>query len=136
MYDDLFLHYKIERGVYPGFESDTIFSLNAISNTVVPLDECEVEVEEAKLKYLQERKEGSMKRTGLLSITKEDLQAKIRERLASNYIFNMVFMAEHNTMKFNTVLNLIPQDTAKLIKLTVSLEYKPSEKRVRLITMF
>jgi hypothetical protein len=136
MYNDLFLHYKIERGVYPGFESDTIFSLNAISSTVVPLDECEVEVEEAKLKYLQERKEGSMRRSGLLSVTREELQAKIRERLASNYIFNMAYAAEHRTMKFNTVLNFVPADAAKLVKLTVSLEYKPSEKRVRLITMF
>jgi len=54
MYNDLFLHYKIERGVYRGFESDTLFSLNSISSTVVGLGECEVEVEEAKLQYLQE----------------------------------------------------------------------------------
>jgi hypothetical protein len=136
MYSDLFLHYKIERGVYPGFESDTFFSLNAISSTVVPLDECEVEIEEAKLQYLQEKKEGSMKKSGLLSLAREEVQAKIRERLASNYIFNMTYIAEHETMKFNTVLNFIPDDKTRLVKLTISLEYKPSEKRVRLITMF
>jgi hypothetical protein len=136
MYNDLFLHYKIERGVYPGFESDTLFSLNSISSTVVPLDECEVEVEEAKLRYLQERKEGSMKKSGLLSLSREELQAKIRERLASNYIFNMAYTAEHETMKFNTVLNFMSEEAEKLVKLTISLEYKPSEKRVRLITMF
>jgi hypothetical protein len=136
MYNDLFLHYKIERGVYPGFESDTLFSLNAISSTVVPLNECEVEVEEAKLKYLQEKKEGSMKKSGLLSLAREEVQAKIRERLASNYIFNMVYAGKHETMKFNTILNFMPEDATRLVKLTASLEYKPSEKRVRLITMF
>jgi hypothetical protein len=130
------LHYKIERGVYPGFESDTLFSLNSISSTVVALDECEVEVEEAKLQYLQEKKEGSMKRSGLLSVSREGLQTKIRERLASNYIFNMTYTPEHETMKFNTILNFTPEGAGKLVKLTVSLEYKPSENRVRLITMF
>ena len=136
MYNDLFLHYKIECGVYPGFELDMTFSLNAISSTVVPLDDCEVEVEEAKLKYLREHKKGSMKKSGLLAVAKEELQDKIRERLASNYIFNMAYIAEHHTMKFNTVLNFTSGDPARLVKLTASLEYMPSEKRVRLITMF
>jgi hypothetical protein len=136
MYNDLFLHYKIERAVYPGFESDTLFSLNAISSTVVPFDECEVEVEEAKLGYLRKEKEGSMKKSGLLSLGREELQTKIRERLASNYIFNMAYIPEHATMKFNTILNFMPKDAKKLVKLTASLEYKPSERRVRLITMF
>ncbi len=136
MYNDLFLHYKIERGVYPGFESDTLFSLNAISNSVVPLEECEVIVEDPKLRYLQEQKEGSMKKSGLLPLTREEVQAKIRQRLAENYIFNMSYAPEHQTMKFNTILNFTPADVKKPIKLTVSLKYEPSIKRVRLITMF
>jgi hypothetical protein len=40
--DDLFgvlLSYKIERPVFPGFESDTEFALNAISPTPMPLDD-------------------------------------------------------------------------------------------------
>ncbi len=58
-------------------------------------------------------------------------------RLADNYIFNMTYMAEHETMRFNTILNFIMREGAgKLVKLTVALEYKPSENRVRLITMF
>jgi hypothetical protein len=77
-----------------------------------------------------------MKKSGIISIGREELQAKIRERLASNYIFNMEYLAEHETMKFNTILNFIPEDTERLVKLTVSLEYKPSNKRLKLITMF
>ncbi len=136
MYNDLFLHYKIERGVYPGFESDMTFSLNAVSSSIVPLDECEVLVEEAKLKYLQEQKEGSMKKSGLLPLTREEVQVKIRQRLASNYIFNMVYVPEHETMKFNTILNFNPEGIEWPVKLMVALEYEPSIKRVRLITMF
>jgi hypothetical protein len=136
MYNDLFLHYKIERAVYPGWEADTLFSLNSISSTVVPLDECEVEVEEARLRYLHQCKEGSMKKSGLLSVSREELQAKIRERLGDNYIFNMTYTAEHETTKFNTILNFKPEGVEKLVKLTAALKYKPSENRVELITMF
>jgi hypothetical protein len=135
-YHDLFLHYKIERGVYPGFESDTLFSLNAISSVVVPLNECEVQVEDAKLGYLREHKEGSLKRSGLLATSREQLEESLRQRLAENYIFNMVYTPEHGTMKFNTVLALYPEDTEKCFKLLVALEYKPLSKVVRLITMF
>jgi len=136
MYADLFLSYKIERAVYPGFESDTVFSLNSISSTVVPLDECAVEIEEAKLHYLREKKGGSMKKSGMISLAREEVQTKIRERLASNYIFNMAFIPEHQAMKFNTVLNFMAEKAGKLVKLTVSLEYRPLERRLRLITMF
>jgi hypothetical protein len=133
---DLFLNYKIECAVYPGFESDTLFSLNSISNTVVPLEDCEVQVEELKLQYLVEKKQGSLKKAGMVSITKGELEVKIRERLANNYIFNMSYLEAHETMKFNTVLNFFAEDTGRLVKLTAALEYKPAEKRLRLITMF
>src|SRR6195256_1760649 len=113
---DIFLNYKIERGVYPGFESDMLFSLNAVSSTIVPLTECEVEVEEAKLQYLRENKTGSMKKSGLLFLTREEVQTKLRERLADNYIFNMAYIVEHETMKFNTVLNFMPKGAQKLVK--------------------
>ena len=111
-------------------------SLNSISTQVVPLDECEVEVEEAKLRYLKSEKVGSMKRSGLLALSKEELQKQIKERLRENYIFNMELLEEHNVMKFNTILNLRADDTDALFKMLLSLEYKPSERRVRLITMF
>lgn len=136
MYFGPFLSYKIERGVFPGFESDTLLSLNSISTSVVPLDECEVEVKEAKLQYLKVEKEGSMKRSGLLALSREELETKIKERLMENYIFNMEFLEKHSVMKFNTILNVIAQDTNRVVKLLASLEYQPSVRRVRLITLF
>jgi hypothetical protein len=119
-----------------GFDSDTLFSLNSISSTVVPLEKCSVEVEEAKLGYLKDKKHGSIKKAGLISLAREEVQRKISERLASNYIFNMALMPEHQVMKFNTVLNFTLPETGKLVKLIASLEYEPLEQRLRLITMF
>jgi len=46
------LSYKIERPVYPAFEVDTEFALNAVSLTPMALDDCEIDVKEAKLAYL------------------------------------------------------------------------------------
>lgn len=136
IYESLFLSYKIERAVYPGFESDTLFSLNSISDTVVPLDKCTLEIEEAKLSYLRKEKQGSMKRSGMVSLAREEVEMRIRERLASNYIFNMVFVPEHRQMKFNTLLNFMPDETGRLVKITASLDYLPVERRLRLITLF
>jgi hypothetical protein len=136
MYYDLFLSYKIERAVYSGFESDMLFSLNSISATVVPLGDCTVQIEPRKLKYLVERKPGSMKRAGLVSLTKDKVEQEIQERLASNYVFNMHFAEAYNVMKFNTILNFPATNGGRLVKLLASLEYKPLERTVRLITLF
>jgi hypothetical protein len=74
---NVFLQYKIERSILPGFELDTQFSLNAISPTVVPFDQCEVQIEEQKLHYLRTKKEGSMKKAGLISLQREEVEIKI-----------------------------------------------------------
>jgi hypothetical protein len=133
---DLFLGYKIERAILPGFESDTVFSLNAISPMIIPLDQCEVEIEEAKFGYLRTQKEGSVKKAGLIDLTKREVESKIRQRLASNYVFNMTYDEVHSVMKFNTILNFRAKRNEGVVKLTASLEYKPLERRLRLITMF
>lgn len=64
------LSYKIERPVFPGFESDTEFSLNAISPNPQPLDGFAIEVEEAKLEYVKTAKAGSL--TGAEAVGPED----------------------------------------------------------------
>jgi hypothetical protein len=131
----LFLGYKIERAVFPGFESDTMFSLNAISPIISSLEECQVQIEEAKLCYLQRQKRGSMKRAGIIDLKKDEVEARIRQRLANNYIFNMTYDEAHDVMKFNTILNFSAK-TDGVVKLTAALEYRPVDKRLRLITMF
>ena len=53
--DDLIsvlLSYKIERPVFPGFDVDIEFALNAVSPMPMALGEFEIEVAEAKLNYL------------------------------------------------------------------------------------
>lgn len=133
---DLFLSYKIERSVFPGFESDTQFSLNAVSTAVIPIRDCEIQIEDKKFQYLVENKTGKLKKAGLLSVRREDLEELIRERIESNYIYNLSYLQEHDTIKFNTVIEVFTSDVQEIVKLTVALEYKPVEKRLRVITMF
>jgi hypothetical protein len=90
MLEDVFLSYKIERSVIKGFEADTEFSLNSITETPLPLDSFSIEVDEAKLAYLKDEKSGSMERAGLSGVTSDELAKLIRQKINASYIYNMV----------------------------------------------
>ncbi|MEK7389128.1 MAG: hypothetical protein AAB036_05480, partial [Elusimicrobiota bacterium] len=133
MFFGLFLAYKIERPVFPGFETDTEFSLNVLSDEIVPLKELSVELEEKKLEYLRAEKGGSLKRAGISHLDPNDLAALIKSKIAASYIYNMALLPQHGTMKFNLMLEL---GTDEPVKITASLEYLPSKKNLRVITLY
>lgn len=135
MYGGVLLSYKIERPVIPGFEVDTEFSLNAVTETPSTLEGFDVEVEEAKLGYLKSDKAGSLAKAGLQNITSGDLGKLITTKVASSYIYNMSFEPEHNTTKFNVMLEL-PLEDHDPVRLLAALEYMADEKRLRLITLY
>lgn len=130
------LSYKIERAVFPGFEIDTEFALNAISLLPMPLEEFEVEVAEAKLEYIKSAKEGSVERAGLESISAIELAKLIKDKISRSYIYNLVFLAEHNVAKFNIILELPSPGDREPTRLLAALEYKPEEKILRLLTLY
>ena len=59
------LSYKIERPVFPGFEVDTEFALNAVVDTPIDIQNFDIEVEKNKLQYIIKKKFGSISRAGL-----------------------------------------------------------------------
>ena len=136
----LFLSYKIERPVYPGFETDTEFSLNAINPTFLPLSKLDIRVDIEKFKYLLTEKTGSLKRAGLIADTPENLKALIREKISSNYIYNLSYDKEHDTTKFDILLETPPVDNSSSentpIRIMVALEYMPTDQTLRLITLY
>jgi len=136
---DQFLSYKIERPVFPGFESETEFSLCAVSPMPLPLTEFEITIEPAKLQYLLDKKHGTIKRTGFAESERSELEFAILNKIASNYIYNLSHNPEYGTTKFNIVLEFQPQDAttdSSPVKTLVSLEYIPVDKTLRLITMY
>lgn len=132
----VFLSYKIERPVFPGFESDIEFSLNSVSETIVPLADLRVQVEEAKLEYLKGNKAGSFSRAGLAEVSSEQLRSLIESKIADNYIYNMEHLPEHSVTKFNVMIEVGSVPDEPQTRLMASLEYSPEKGVLRVITMY
>jgi hypothetical protein len=130
------LSYKIERPVYPGFEVDTEFALNAISPDPQPLERFSIEVEEAKLGYLKSAKSGSLAGAGLEQVTSAELAALIRSKISASYIYNMSYDDAHHVSKFNVIVELPRAEGGETIRLLAAMEYKPDSQSLRLITLY
>jgi hypothetical protein len=130
------LAYKIERPVFKGFETDTEFSLNAVSEMPLPLDGFMIHVEEAKLNYIKNAKAGSVERAGLEKISAAKLKKLLSSKISASYIYNMAFDANHNVTKFNVIIEIPTKDGKDRTRLLAALEYKPEEKILRLITLY
>jgi hypothetical protein len=136
MYFMLFLSYKIERKGFEGFESDTSFSLNAISKNVLDITDFSLLIEEDKLGYLLRAKEANLKRAGIINLTISELEQFVKNEISNNYIYNLTFLKEFGTVKFNIMIETKTKDTKESIRLNVALEYKAADKTLRLITMY
>jgi hypothetical protein len=132
----VFLSYKIEREIFPGFETDTLFSLNAITQNVLDISDFELLIEENKLAYLLNEKTGSLERAGMASLAIDQLELLIKNKIRSNYIYNLSYLPKSETIKFNILIEVSRSDTGGPMKLTVALEYIAKTKFLRLITMF
>ena len=130
----LFLSFKIERPVFPGFEVDSEISLNAISEDVLSLEDCNVYIEPAKHGYLLTEKAGKLQKAKLADFSREDLQAVIQRKLGANYIYNMEFLEEYDVMKFSLMIEIEREDGYPT-RLAAAFEYLPMDRKVRLITL-
>jgi len=130
----VFMSYKIERPVFEGFKRDTEFAINSITSNVLAIDDFDVEIENSKLQYLKEKKTGRMKKSQLIQFERKELEALIRSKVSDNYLYNMTYLEEHGTAKFNVLIEKEVSD-GMAIRLMVALEYMPIDRKLRLITM-
>lgn len=135
VYFDVLLSYKIERPVFKGFESDTELSLNSISSQILPIDEFNVEIEEAKYGYLKSDKCGKLEKAGIEALSKRELSDLIRSKISESYIYNLSYLSEHDVSKFNVMLEIPRLDGGYPTRVVAALEYKPKDKLLRVITM-
>jgi hypothetical protein len=131
-----FLSYKIERNVIKGFERDNTFGLNTITADIHDLNDLNVLVEDKKLEYLLSEKTGKFKKANLIDITKDELELLIQEKIKENYLFNLVYLEQHHTYKFNLALEFEADDRDLKVKMILAFEYLSNEKLLRLITMY
>ncbi len=135
-YFNLFLSYKIERAVFEGFEDDTDISLNSITDKVLPINDFDIEIAEAKYSYLQKEKKGKFCKAGIANLTLDKLKVQILEKINSSYIYNMEFLSQHNAFKFCIMLEVKNEKNIDPTRLIAVFEYKPDQKILRLITLY
>lgn len=73
---------------------------------------------------------------GLADLTKADVEAAIREKLRMSYLYNMEWVDEptHQLSKFNIMLEF-PRRDGYPERMVVSLEYRPVDRVLRLVTV-
>lgn len=121
-YYDLFLGYKIERAVITGFEVDTEMSITAITSDALHLINCTVCIDDAKHKYLKTEKSGKLQKAGISEIDKIDLAKLIKEKIEASYIYNLMYLDEHDVIKFNIMLEVPRDDGGHPTRLVAALE--------------
>lgn len=131
----VFLSFKIERPVFKADESDSQLALNAISTSILPLQDLNVVIDESKYRYLTSEKLGKLSKAGIASLDRDCLSALIEAKIAASYIYRMTYLNEHDVMKFNIIVEVERQDGGYPTRLTAALEYLPELKTLRLITL-
>ncbi len=127
---ELFLSYKIERLTLER-ERDTGFSLNAIGVSSRQLSDCEIVIDDAKLKYLRTEKSGSLKRAGLAGLAVDEVEDRIRHKIQSSYIYNLARSKNGETLKFNIIMEL-----TDAVRSLCALEYRVNDHTLRLVTFY
>jgi len=133
-YFSIFLTYKIERPVFNIDTTDIEIALNSISSDVQALEEFDVVLDEAKYGYLINNKLGKLKKAGLAGADRAQIENLIKEKVSNSYIYNLVYLEEHDVMKFNIMLEL-ERHRGYPTRMIVSLEYIPHQKSLRVITL-
>lgn len=132
-YFGVFLSYKIEREVFKGFESDLDFSLNSISPIISDIED--IEIEDNKFDYLKSEKMGKLKKASLITYSKDELTQIIKNKIKSNYIYNMTDLKSYDIFKFDILIELL-NSLNEIIKVTIGFEYIPNQRKLRLITLY
>lgn len=136
MYFGLLLSYKIERPVLAGFERDQLHSLSAVSSRPSDISNCVLELDERKYEYLSKEKTGTLQRLGLLGQPKGTLEAMMKAKLRSNYLYSMRFRENYSVSTFNILLELEAIDTGQPVRALASFAYEPDRNVMRLVTFY
>lgn len=133
-YFSIFLSYKIERPAFYIDTTDIEIALNSITSSVRHLDELDVILDEAKHGYLVSEKLGKMKMAGLSESDRTQIEHLIKQNVSNSYIYNLVYLEEHDVMKFNIMLEL-EREGGYPTRMTAVLEYMPHRNALRVISL-
>jgi hypothetical protein len=137
MQHGIFLNYKIERPAVFGGETDAEISLNAIHERPSPLSQLEIIIDDRKFGYLSREKAGTLRRIGVTDDVEGQalLTQMIRERISSNYIYNLTIDPQYDLSSFNIVLEAHPEGFPPA-RYLAALKYLADDQRLHLVTLF
>ncbi|AUN94642.1 hypothetical protein [Pseudazoarcus pumilus] len=142
MYFSLFLSYKPEQMLLQEADDDLEIAVRAMSKEVADFSDFIVYIEDSKFKYLTTAKNGKLALAGLNTSTKPELEEAIKSKMRSSYLYSLEWRdvpatdssAGYKGSFFNIMLEF-PRKVGDPERVTVSLEYQPTIKTLRVVTM-
>jgi hypothetical protein len=130
-----FMSYKIKRDYYAFDNLDQHVSLSVLDPNCKLIDDYEIIVEDAKFKYLLDKKSGALKHLLGNQLSKDRLIEQVKNNINRNYIFNIEINAYH-CKKFCTDIEC-PKDTSSCDYRCIScFDVDIKSKKMRLITLY
>lgn len=142
MYFGIFLSYKPEQMLLLESDDDLEIAVRAMSMDVAQFSDFTVFIEDEKFKYLTTEKDGKLALAGLAHLTKHKLEKAIQAKMRSSYLYSWDWRdvqasntcAGYRGSFFNIMLEF-PREAGEPERVTVALEYQPSTKVLRVVTM-
>ncbi|UXH76204.1 hypothetical protein [Roseateles amylovorans] len=141
-YFGIFLSYKPEQMLLQETDDDLEIAVRAMSKDVADFGDFTVHIEDAKFTYLTTAKDGKLALAGLNTLTKPELEEAIKSKMRSSYLYSLDWRAVpasesspgYRGSYFNIMLEF-PREVGDPERVTVALEYQPTVKILRVVTM-
>ncbi|MFY9810294.1 hypothetical protein [Aquabacterium sp.] len=142
MYFGIFLSYKPEQMLLKDSDDDLEIAVRAMSKEVAPFSDFTVVIEDKKFEYLTTEKGGKLALAGLSHLTKAKLEVAVRDKMRSSYLYSLDWRdvpangasAGYKGSFFNIMLEF-PREAGEPERVTVALEYQPTNKVLRVVTV-
>lgn len=142
MYFGIFLSYKPEQMLLRDSYDDLEIAVRAMSKKVAQFSDFTVFIDDKKFEYLTTEKDGKLALAGLRHLNKAELEEAIRVKMRSSYLYSLDWrdVPANSTSagykgSFCNIMLEFPREVGEPERVTVALEYQPTSKLLRVVTM-
>ena len=142
MYFGIFLSYKPEQMLLQESDDDLEMAVRAMSKDVAQFSDFAVYIEDPKFGYLTTAKDGKLALAGLGHLTKAELEDAIFSKMRSNYLYSLDWRdvpASNGSAgykgSFFSIMLEFSREAGEPERVTVALEYQPTSKVLRVVTI-
>jgi hypothetical protein len=139
------LDHRIDNGVPEWANDDSAIALTALGGDQTPLSDLTLDLDQQRFVYLTSEDNGhgvSVRRAGLLGLTREQLVGAIHAKVQSGLMYNLRFVEgtragkpapENNALMFTTQVEF-PDETSKVRRYQVGIKYLPATHAGEVVT--